>query len=77
MSPVLSLPPTPAPPSPLGHHRAGAELSVLSSSLPLAVLHTAVYKCQLYSLHSSPPSLSPMSPSLFPMSASLVPFIPG
>ena len=35
--PLLSLPPTPAPPSPLGHRRAGAELPALCSSLPLAV----------------------------------------
>ena len=64
-SPVLSLAPTPAPLSPPGRYRAGAELPALLSSLPLAVCTQECINVSA-TLSIRHPPLSPCVPTSVP-----------
>ena len=59
ISPPLVSPSQPPYPTPLGGHKAWADLPVLCGCFPLAILYLVVYICQCHSLTLSQLSLPP------------------
>ena len=62
--PLEPLSHSPAPPHPLGHHRAPGWAPCAAASHWLSVLHIRGYVCQCYSPNASHPLLPPLCPQV-------------